>query len=296
MLAPLLRSRNGKSEPLYGIAATTQSTLSSGALKISAILNPAGQLAKAVDLEPFDKGGADVIFGGLDNDSLHGGAGQDAISGAEALPAVYASPGPSDLTFTGEKFDALNYATPLNKIANHPLNFDATEADGADKLFGDIGNDWLVGGAGRDNLYGGFGNDILNTDDNLETSGVDAAPGNGPDIAFGGGGRDILLANATTDRLIDWVGEYNNYYVPFNPFGQNTMCDRLARICRSSYTHWAKATAPIKRAWGRASARRHATANRTASWHWCSAATRSGKIRTARLSARSRSSLRTLTS
>src|SRR5207244_2083698 len=210
---------NGKAEPMYGIAAASQSTLTSTALKISAILNSLNQLSKGVDLEPFDTGGADLIFGGLGNDSVHGGAGQDAISGAEALPAIYSAPGPQGLVFSGEKFAAFNYITALVRIPNHPLNFNAAEADGADKLFGDTGNDWLVGGTGQDKLYGGLGNDILNADDNLETSTPDAAPSDGPDIAFGGGGRDILIANATTDRLIDWVGEFNNYYVPFNPFG-----------------------------------------------------------------------------
>ena len=37
--------------------------------------------------------------------------------------------------------------------------------DGDDKIFGDLGNDWLVGGTGRDNIYGGWGNDLMNADD-----------------------------------------------------------------------------------------------------------------------------------
>ena len=35
------------------------------------------------------------------------------------------------------------------------------------RIFGDLGNDWLVGGTGRDDLYGGCGNDLLNADDDL---------------------------------------------------------------------------------------------------------------------------------
>jgi Ca2+-binding RTX toxin-like protein len=195
------------------------------------VLNPTGQLSKSVDLEPFDRGGADVIYGGLGNDRLHGGAGQDAISGAEALANFYASPAPSGLVFDAAagKFAAFNYNAPLAKIASHPLNFEATDAagqfqsDGDDKLFGDLGNDWLVGGTGKDNVWGGMGADVLNVDDNLDTTTPDTGQFQGADLAFGGGGRDILIANASVDRMSDWVGEFNNYYVPFNQFGQSTI-------------------------------------------------------------------------
>jgi Ca2+-binding RTX toxin-like protein len=224
------------SEPLHGIAATVQTTVSLKSLKASTVINATGALSKAVDLEPFSAGGNDVIYGGVGNDSLHGGAGQDAISGAEAQAAFYLNPSPSGLIYVDveQKFAAFSYNAPLAKIAGHPLNFNATDSssamidDGADELFGDEGNDWLVGGTGKDSLYGGRGNDILNADDNLETAGVDIAPFDNADLAYGGAGRDTLLANVTTDRLIDWVGEFNNYYVPFNPFGQDTVVRQIA--------------------------------------------------------------------
>ena len=44
--------------------------------------------------------------------------------------------------------------------------------DGADVLFGDAGNDWLVGGTNTDFLFGGFGNDLLQADDNLDSTNV----------------------------------------------------------------------------------------------------------------------------
>jgi Ca2+-binding RTX toxin-like protein len=112
--------------------------------------------------------------------------------------------------------------------------------DGNDVLFGDLGNDWMVGGTGQDRLYGGFGADLLNADDNLETNGgANDAPDApeftgtnatlppeltlGADIAYGGAGRDVLVANSGADRLIDWVGEFNSYLVPFGPFGAFTI-------------------------------------------------------------------------
>ena len=43
------------------------------------------------------------------------------------------------------------------------------------------------------------------------------------DRAFGGAGLDVLIGNTGGDRLIDWVGEFNSYIVPFAPFGIATV-------------------------------------------------------------------------
>jgi Ca2+-binding RTX toxin-like protein len=106
-------------------------------------------------------------------------------------------------------------------------NYPAVNDDGADKIFGDLGNDWLVGGTGRDNMYGGWGNDLLNADDDQDTNvNLNDQPDTHPtyeDRAYGGAGRDVLIANTGGDRLIDWVGEFNSYIVPFAPFGEATV-------------------------------------------------------------------------
>ncbi|HKY31809.1 MAG TPA: LEPR-XLL domain-containing protein [Candidatus Polarisedimenticolia bacterium] len=131
------------------------------------------------------------------------------------------------------------------------LNFEAfTDAldqtgtmvhDGNDVLFGDDGNDWLVGGTDQDHAFGGYGADLINLDDNHATNGglndqpdVPAFAGTstiagqlGADTGFGGAGRDVLIANTGGDRLIDWVGEYNAYLVPFAPFGEFTVTRNL---------------------------------------------------------------------
>ena len=134
------------------------------------------------------------------------------------------------------------------------------KSDGNDAIFGDLGNDWLVGGTSmndarpaslpssipwsepKDTLYGGWGNDLLNVDDDL-SSGCLSAANNGnclsygetwlndipdthpsyEDRAYGGAGLDILIGNTGGDRLIDWVGEFNSYIVPFSPFGIATV-------------------------------------------------------------------------
>jgi Ca2+-binding RTX toxin-like protein len=120
--------------------------------------------------------------------------------------------------------------------------FGDANTDGNDVLFGDLGNDWMVGGTGNDTLWGGFGNDLLNADDDLEAGCVASLPNgtctetdstwlnDGPDThptyedrAVGGAGRDVLIGNTGGDRLIDWVGEFNSYIVPFAPFGIATV-------------------------------------------------------------------------
>ncbi len=236
-------------------------------------INVEGELKRTVNLTPFSVDpiwnadadefdgqvvthhSDDIIYGGLGSDWLHGGSGDDAISGAEALPEFYAAPvNDGDVlrysALKAGEFAAYDEFDPLHKVEGFLLNFDASEGvlraggslatngnktmtvpdvydDGADKIFGDLGNDWLVGGTGRDDLYGGWGDDLLNVDDNHSTnSGANDQPDTHPtyeDRAYGGAGRDVLIANTGGDRLIDWVGEFNSYIVPFAPFGMGTV-------------------------------------------------------------------------
>ena len=320
-----------------------------GNIKV-AIINIEGELTKAVDLfafrtddidgtapAPLNEFGEpmrwnDIIFGGLQNDFIHGGDGDDALSGAEALPVYYSGEGkeqgpnqeftlvntflqnmqnspvhevpdvadnpfwfdfapynPGDvLRFEGKAisdengqgsrtrdefawydefnprrqimFDfeagvgAVEALTTLTGVASSIgfiLNFDATEgplgptfegdderlpSDGADRIFGDLGNDWQVGGSGRDHMYGGRGDDLLNMDDNHDSGAGGRVGPHDPepdqldntqsdefqayaDIVYAGAGRDVMILNTGADRATDWVGEYNSYIVPFSPFG-----------------------------------------------------------------------------
>jgi len=122
-----------------------------------------------------------------------------------------------------------------------PIAWADRNNDGADVIFGDLGNDWLVGGTGKDTMWGGWGNDLSNADDVLTIAGegnfgdanpnkIQPSPNDTPDThplyedrVYGGAGLDILIANTGGDRLIDWVGEYNSYIVPFSGFGIATV-------------------------------------------------------------------------
>jgi hypothetical protein len=110
--------------------------------------------------------------------------------------------------------------------------YPAVHDDGDDVIFGDLGNDWIVGGTGKDHLYGGWGDDLMNADDNHDSTigtgdpRANDVPDTHPtyeDLAYGGAGRDVLIGNTGGDRLIDWVGEFNSYLVPFAPFGMATV-------------------------------------------------------------------------
>ncbi len=139
---------------------------------------------------------------------------------------------------------------PEDAVFEFFLNFDETEGpevfdatwgtvntDGFDRIFGDSGNDWLVEGTGPGHVFGGMGDDLINIDDNLNSTvgtGDDLAnnvPDTHPsyeDITYGGAGRDVLIGNTGGDRMLDWVGEFNSFIVPFAPFGAFAISRALA--------------------------------------------------------------------
>ena len=231
-------SRNGTAEPLYGAAATTETTIETKSAKLERVIYATGELRKLVDLEPFEIGGDDTLYGGLGGDWVHGGAGMDAISGAEALQKFYTAHSTTPAIAFDEnvrEFTDYNENHPASKVAGHVLNFEATDDagdfidDGADVLFGGLGHDWLVGGTNEDHVYGGLGDDLIQLDDNLETNDganldVDGGQwGDAGDVAYGGGGLDVLIGNSPNDRMIDASGEFNTYVVPMNNFGAPTI-------------------------------------------------------------------------
>jgi len=234
-------SRNGTTEDIYGIAVNSE-TYIEGTKTMTATVYKTGELNKTANLYPFNVDDMkdpfydplyadDIIYGGLGNDFLHGGSGDDAISGAEALVEFYNAPVNAGNVLgynaTTTLFAAYNPNAPMARVmvdasgkfvliggSEFLMNFDATELDGNDMIFGDLGNDWLVGGPGMDWMFGGLGDDLLNADDDhnpdTDNTEVDFAPANDPtyydDILFGGGGRDILIASSTGDVMVDVDG------------------------------------------------------------------------------------------
>ena len=236
----LRTSRNGLTEPLNGVTTpNAQAQIALPGPDTGAWVFITGRLNKEAVLAAWTQGGNDVVYGGLGDDFLHGGAGDDGISGAEALPEFYsrspvADTNPLHYDPATRKLAAYDAGNPLRKVNNFFLNFAAMDTagvkinDGKDRLFGDLGHDWLVGGTQNDRLFGGAGDDLMNADDNLDTAGgLNNRPDDPAyadfDFAYGGDGLDVLVANTGGDRLYDWTGEFNTFVVPFTQFGEPTV-------------------------------------------------------------------------
>ena len=239
----LLTSRNGLTESLYGLTTANQeSSIDIPGPFTGAVVNIGGLLKKDVNLLAWEIGGHDIVYGGLGDDWIHAGAGDDAVSGAEALAEFYDDVSPQTSTPpiaydpTTRKLEFYDADNPRLKIDGFLLNFEATDGsgvkieDGKDRIFGDLGHDWLVGGTGYDRLFGGLGDDLMNADDNHDngtTPGLNDQPDDPEfadgDFVFGGNGLDVLIVNSGNDRMYDWKGEFNSYFVPFSPFGNPTV-------------------------------------------------------------------------
>ena len=173
-----------------------QRTVTANGLRNTApVVFAAGTVVPTVTLTGITAGGMDILAGGGGDDRLHGGAGDDMLTGD----------------------------------------------DGTDALFGGAGLDALWGGLGQDHLFGGTDADWLDVKPRaardpaawlvvaplVDRDGA-RAPTNGVDLEYGGWGQDALQADDSPkgqpgDRLLDWVGSYNVYYVCTGAYGAETI-------------------------------------------------------------------------
>lgn len=170
-----------------------------------------GSLHRLVELFSFVDGegaeGHDLILGGDGRDSIHAGPGNDMVNGDG---------------------DSVAGEDPI----------EAT--DDEDHLFGGDGDDVMWGGRGHDHLWGGHGNDHLDVKPRIASKltvpdtpewFIYGQPDNyqGLDIIYGGWDQDAMQASDAapgpelTDRLIDWNGGYNVYYVCQGAYGEGTI-------------------------------------------------------------------------
>ena len=135
-----------------------------------------------------DDGSADVLFGGIGNDTIYGYAGNDTIGGGAG----------NDLIFGGDGNDSIR------------------GDDGSDTIYGGAGNDSILGGDGNDSVSGGNGDDVINTRNNEVLSrpdigypGVypaDTDPFNDRDVVDGGAGNDTILTGDDRDTITGGSG------------------------------------------------------------------------------------------
>jgi hypothetical protein len=92
-----------------------------------------------------------VLAGGVDDDYVSGGRGNDTIYGGDGESALSGDDG-NDTLVGGVGDDSLSGGSGNDKLYG---------GDGADLIQGGEGNDTISGGGGDDILYGGRGNDIF---------------------------------------------------------------------------------------------------------------------------------------
>ncbi len=172
---------------------------------------PNGSMTRQAALYAFMTGdgaeGDDLMLGGDSRDSMHGCAGNDMMNGDG---------------------DSIAGEDPV------------PETDDEDHMFGGDGDDVMWGGRSHDHVWGGHGDDHL--DVRPRTASVVTAPDTPEwftygepdnfqdlDIIYGGWGADALQANVAipgppeADRLLDWAGGYNVFYVCPGAYGEGTI-------------------------------------------------------------------------
>ena len=121
-----------------------------------------------------------------DVEAVHGGSGDDTLTGSDGANVLSGGDG-NDTLNGGGGADALN-----GGAGNDTVNGDGGDdrlggGDGDDTVSGGDGNDWLVGGLGADRLLGGAGNDrIVALDGVIDTvdggEGTDGAQTDADDV------------------------------------------------------------------------------------------------------------------
>ncbi|WP_137885651.1 peroxidase family protein [Pseudomonas sp. 2FE] len=160
---------------------------------------------------------ANVITGGIGNDSLRGGVGNDTLNGGAGNDTLFGDAG-NDAMAGGTGNDIYVASSPLDTVteqlnegtdevqttmASYTLGanvenlrffgsvaFTGTGNALDNTITGSVGNDILRGVAGNDALNGGAGNDIL-----------DGGAGN--DAMTGGTGNDIYVASSPLDSVTE---------------------------------------------------------------------------------------------
>ncbi|WPC06764.1 peroxidase family protein [Pseudomonas benzenivorans] len=173
---------------------------------------------------------ANIIRGGIGNDTIVGGAGADTMVGG-AGNDIYAVTDVGDVVVelagggTDTVWTSLSSYTLSANVENLTYsgsgNFTGTGNALANIIRGGIGNDSIVGGAGADTMVGGAGNDIYAVTDvgdvvvELAGGGTDTVwtslasytlGANVENLAFGGSGNFMGTGNAQNNFIVGGAG------------------------------------------------------------------------------------------
>ncbi|WP_414471341.1 Ig-like domain-containing protein [Microvirga sp. M2] len=149
----------------------------------------------------YGDGAAQHIVLGADDDTLHGGGGNDYIGSKGGNDWLYGDAG-NDTVAGGIGDDHLYGGTGHDRLLGEAGHDRLEGGSGNDTLLGGSGHDTLAGGTGHDRLYGDAGNDRL-----YGGSGHDRLDGgSGHDRLDGGAGNDTLLGGTGNDTLVGGLG------------------------------------------------------------------------------------------
>lgn len=165
--------------------------------------------------EIWGKAGNDLLYGDSGNDEIHGGSGDDFADGGSGNDLIYGNSGndtlnggnSNDTIHGGSGSDTLNGGSGTDVLNGGSDNDMLNGGSGSDTLNGGSGDDTLIGGSGSDTLNGNSGNDVLNGG-----SGADTLNGNsGDDIFESGTGRDTIDGGSGSDTVdYSWVSKAIN--------------------------------------------------------------------------------------
>ena len=166
--------------------------------------------------------GTDVLLGLDGDDWIHGGAGSDLINGDGDGGVEIVDP---NATYTKTVTDPNPATLDVDRLFGGDSNGAGVVTVNANGTV--VGNgDAVWGGRGRDHSYGGRGDDMLDVRPDALFPATwsawaegDVESYHGVDFIYGGYDQDAMQANVasngpvTGDRLFDWVGAYNIYYL-----------------------------------------------------------------------------------
>jgi Ca2+-binding RTX toxin-like protein len=145
-------------------------------------VDPSGINGQAVYNGKDDPAVPDRVFGGADNDTFLGNAGNDRIEGGDG----------ADVALGGEGNDIITDLAGDDVPKGGPGNDAIDAGPGLDIVMGGDGKDFTNGGANTNETFGGEGDDFI-----IAGQGIDTVFGDsGDDWIQGGDGQDLLCGDS----------------------------------------------------------------------------------------------------
>ncbi len=156
---------------------------------------------------------ADILIGGIGDDTLHGDGGNDRLEGgfgndiinAGAGDDIVTDIGGDDNAKLGDGNDVMNAGPGLDLVLGGAgKDFIVLGTDMGSEVFGGEGDDFILGNKNAERILGNEGNDWL------ETGTFDGAPGDNFDEIFardGIDGHDVFLGDGGFDEFIGEGGD-----------------------------------------------------------------------------------------